>query len=99
MGRVVKFRHIEPVCRVIPCYLTFVEVLIILTTGTSTADLQAYLEERPDVDVEAEVGEPGGDDLGPAVVSVLPHLGHQDPGTAALLRGKLLHLTGRVEMG
>ena len=42
------------------------------------------LEQRADVDVEAEVGEGGGDDLLAAVVAVLAHLGDQDPGTAAL---------------
>ena len=36
------------------------------------------LEERPDVHVEAQVGERGGDDFGAAVVAVLSHLGHQD---------------------
>ena len=40
------------------------------------------LEERADVDVEAEVRERRGDHLLAAVVAVLAHLGHQDPGAA-----------------
>ena len=40
--------------------------------------LRRRLEERADVDVEAEVGEGGGDDLLAPVVAVLAHLGHQD---------------------
>jgi hypothetical protein len=41
------------------------------------------LEQRADVDVEADVGEGGGDHLGAAVVAVLAHLGDQDAGPAA----------------
>ena len=37
------------------------------------------LEQWPDVHVEAEVGEGGGEDLLPAVVAVLTHLGNEDP--------------------
>ena len=40
-------------------------------------------EQRAKVDVEAEVGEGRGDDLGAPVVAVLPHLGHKNAGTAA----------------
>ena len=43
------------------------------------------LEERSDVDVEAEVGERGGDDLLAPVVAVLAHLGDQDAGAPALV--------------
>ena len=42
------------------------------------------LEQRADVDVEAEVGERGGDDLGAAVVAVLAEFHHQHPGAAPL---------------
>ena len=42
------------------------------------------LEQRADVDVEAEVGEGGGDHLGAAVVAVLAHLHHEHAGPAAL---------------
>ena len=42
------------------------------------------LEQRADVDVEAEVGEGGGDDLGAPVVAVLAHLDHEHAGPAAL---------------
>jgi hypothetical protein len=38
----------------------------------------------PDVDVEADVGEGGGDHLGAAVVAVLAHLGDQHARPAAL---------------
>ena len=48
------------------------------------------LEQRADVDVEAEVGEGGGDDLGPAVVAVLAHLHDQHAGPAALGLGERL---------
>ena len=40
--------------------------------------LARRLEERPDIDIEAEVGEGRGDNLGAAVVAILPHFGHQD---------------------
>ena len=43
------------------------------------------LEERADVDIEAEVGEGGGDDLGSAVVAVLAHFGEQDARAAAVV--------------
>ena len=42
------------------------------------------LEQRADVDVEAEVGERGRDDLGAAVVAVLAELGDEDARPAAL---------------
>ena len=48
------------------------------------------LEQRADVDVEAEVGERRGDHLLAAVVAVLAHLGDQDPGPAALGLGERL---------
>ena len=35
-------------------------------------------EHRPDVDVEPQVGERGRDDLLPAVMTVLSHLGDQN---------------------
>ena len=53
------------------------------------------LEQRADVDVEAEIGEGGGDHLLAAVVAVLAHLGDQDARAAAvgffglLMRGGL----------
>ncbi len=47
-------------------------------------DLLGGLEERAHVDVEAEVGERGGDDLLTAVVAVLAHLRHEDAGPAPL---------------
>src|SRR5581483_5306722 len=48
-------------------------------------DLLRRLEERADVDVEAEIRERGGDDLRPAVVPVLPDLGDEEPRAAAVL--------------
>src|SRR6185503_10470383 len=44
------------------------------------------LEQRADVDVEAEIGEGGGDHLGAAVVAVLAHLDHHQarPATKAV---------------
>ena len=48
------------------------------------------LEERADVDVEADIGEGCGDNLGAAVVTVLPHFGHQDARAAAFRLFKLL---------
>ena len=47
-------------------------------------DLVGRLEQRADVDVEAEVGERGGDHLLAAVVAVLAHLGDEDARPAAL---------------
>src|SRR6185369_4549624 len=46
------------------------------------------LEERADVDVEAEIGEGGGNDLGAAVVAVLAHLGDEHARTAAFVAGE-----------
>jgi hypothetical protein len=43
------------------------------------------LEQRADIDVEAEVGEGGGDHLLAAVVAVLAHLGDQDARPPAFL--------------
>ena len=48
------------------------------------------LEQGADVDVEAEVGEGGGDDLGAAVVPVLADLGDQHARPAAVLGGEAL---------
>ena len=47
------------------------------------------LEERAEVDVEAEVGERRAHDLGATIVSVLAHLGHEHAGLAALGAGEL----------
>ena len=53
-------------------------------------DLLRRLEQRADVDVEAEVGERRGDDLLAAVVAVLAHLGDEDARPAALGLGELV---------
>ncbi len=47
-----------------------------------------HLEERPDVDVEAEVGEGRGDDLHAAVMAVLPDLDDEHARPAALRLGE-----------
>ena len=52
--------------------------------------LRRRLEQRADVDVEAEVGEGGGDDLLAPVVAVLAHLRHEDPRATPLLGLELL---------
>ena len=54
--------------------------------------LLGRLEQRTDVDVEAEVGERGGDHLGAAVVAVLAHLHDEHAGPATLGAGELVHL-------
>lgn len=43
------------------------------------------LKQRPDVHVEAQVGEPGGDDFGSSVVTILAHLCHQQSRVSAFL--------------
>ena len=43
-----------------------------------TSGLLGGLEERTDIDIEAEIGETSGDDLGAAIVAVLTHLGDVD---------------------
>ena len=48
--------------------------------------LARRLEQRPDVDVEAEIGKRRGDDLRAAVVAVLAQLGHEDARTPPLVR-------------
>ena len=52
--------------------------------------LLGRLEERADVDVEAEVGERGGDHLGAAVVAVLAELGDEDARAATASAGELV---------
>ena len=54
--------------------------------------LVGRLEQRADVDVEAEVGERGGDDLGAAVVAVLAQLHDQHARAAALVLGERVDL-------
>src|SRR6266511_5247714 len=51
------------------------------------------LEQRADVDVEADVGERGRDHLGAAVVAVLAHLHDEHAGPAALDLGELADLS------
>ena len=60
-------------------------------TSLSTASCAAssgVWNSGPDVDVEADVGEGGGDHLGAAVVAVLAHLDDQHPRPPALLLGE-----------
>ena len=45
---------------------------------------KSNLEKRSDVNVETEIGESGGDDLGAAVVTVLAHFRHQNPRVPAV---------------
>ena len=52
--------------------------------------LRGRLEQRAYVDVEADVGECGGDHLGAAVMTVLAHLDHQHARAAAFGLGELL---------
>ena len=54
------------------------------------------LEQRADVDVEAEVGEGGGDHLLAAVVAVLAHLGDQDARPAALRLARTASTSARA---
>ena len=59
------------------------------------------LEQRPDIDIEAEIGEGRGDDLLAAVVAVLAHLGDQDarPSTVRGLEGlDQLHDAGHISV-
>src|SRR5438094_5016774 len=53
-------------------------------------DLLGRLEEHAHVDVEAQVGEGGGDHLGAAVVAVLADLGDQHAGAPPVLAGEAL---------
>ena len=62
------------------------DVDVVLDGGPG--DLLGRLEQRAEVDVEAEVGEGGADHLGAAVVAVLAHLGHEQARPAALLLGE-----------
>src|SRR5581483_2363012 len=52
-------------------------------------DLVGRLEERADVDVEAEIGKRRGDHLGAAVVTVLADLPDEEPRATAVLGGEL----------
>ena len=51
--------------------------------------LARRLEQRTDVDVEAEVGKRRGDDLLTTIVAVLAHLGDQDTGRRPSAAAKL----------
>ena len=48
------------------------------------------LEERPDIDVEADIGERRRDHLGAAIVAVLAELDDQHARPAALVAGETL---------
>ena len=50
------------------------------------------LEQGPDIDVEADIGKGGGDDLGAAVVAVLAELDDQHARAPALLAGESVDL-------
>ena len=47
------------------------------------------LEQRPEIDIEADIGEGGGDHLGPPIVAVLAELDHQHARPAAVIGGKV----------
>ena len=59
-----------------------------LLVGRQRRDLLGRREQRPDLDVEAEIGESRGDDLLAAIVAVLAHLGDEDARTMALVLGE-----------
>jgi hypothetical protein len=61
-----------------------------LLLGRKRRHLLRSRKQRPDFDVEPEVGERRGNDLLPAVMSILAHLGDQNPGSAALVLGEAL---------
>ena len=61
-------------------------------------DLAGRLEQRADVDVEAEVGERGGDHLLAAVVAVLAHLGDQDRGGGGRARSANASTSARARL-
>ena len=68
------------------------------STAMRAASLRR-LEQRTDVDVEAEIGKRRGDHLGTAIVPVLSQLGHEDARTPALVGGKPLgHLPRLLEL-
>src|SRR5947208_1812304 len=77
---------------------TNAETSISRLTPRLRRDLVRRLEQRAHVDVEAQVGERGGDDLLTAVVPVLAHLGDQDarPSSFRLLE-RLGHAAGLVQ--
>ena len=60
---------------------TPIDVHIVL--GRLAGGFGRGLEQRADIDVEAEIGESGGDDLGAPVVAVLAHLDDEQPRAAA----------------
>src|SRR6185437_11336270 len=55
------------------------------------------LKQRPDIDVEAEIGERRGDHLGAAVMAVLAELGDEEPRPAAFFMGEGLDLGNGAE--
>ena len=76
-----------------------------ICTSFSTACRARFVggrEQRPDIDVEADIGEGRGDHLLAAVVAVLADLGHQDarPAAFGILErvDQRLHLSTRLDM-
>ena len=49
-----------------------------------------YSEKWSNIHIESKISESSSDDLVPTIMAVLPHLGHQDPGTPPFLLLKVL---------
>jgi hypothetical protein len=49
-----------------------------IVVDSLASDFSRGLEKWPQIDVKTQVGESRGDHLGPPVVTVLTHLGHQN---------------------
>ena len=59
-----------------------------LLLGRQRGHLLRSCKQRPDLDVEPEIRKRRGNDLLPAVMSILAHLGDQNPGSATLVLGE-----------
>lgn len=53
--------------------------------------MNTHLKQRTDVHIKPQVSKPCGDDFGAPVVTVLPHLCHQQSWVSALVLLKICH--------
>lgn len=69
-----------------------VAVTISMSTLAAVSSALLYdtdLKQWSDVHIKAQVGEPCGNDFGPSVVTILPHLCHKQSGVPALMLLKI----------
>ena len=83
-----QLRHQRPVTGRLGRHAHYVHVIL----NRLSSRFLRRLEQRADIDVEADIRKRGGDYLRTPVVSVLPELDHQQAWAAALLIGESRNL-------